>query len=150
MHTSRAATTWQRPAVAASESCAKRAVRAAGVTSYHPIALELNRCGRRTAGTGAAAPAVAPTNIGMPSAASGFYSHITPGSVSLRLSALAAVRLRSRHRVIGRRRLSEAPLARTVRSNDILQVADALRNFGITALRGSPRSNGARPPRDTG
>ena len=26
----------------------------------------------------------------------------------------------------------------------------ALRNFGITALRGSPRSNGARPPRDTG
>jgi hypothetical protein len=25
-----------------------------------------------------------------------------------------------------------------------------LRNFGITALRGSPRSNGARPPRDTG
>ena len=55
----------------------------------------------------------------------GFYSHITPGSVSLRLSALAAVRLHSRHRVIGRRRLSEAPLARTVRSNDILQVADA-------------------------
>jgi hypothetical protein len=54
----------------------------------------------------------------------GFYSHITPGSVSLRLSALAA-RLHSRHRVIGRRRLSEAPLARTVRSNDILQVADA-------------------------
>jgi hypothetical protein len=44
---------------------------------------------------------------------------------SLRLSALAAVRLHSRHRVIGRRRLSEAPLARTVRSNDILQVADA-------------------------
>jgi len=28
--------------------------------------------------------------------------------------------------------------------------AIALRNFGITALRGSPRSNGARPPRDTG
>jgi hypothetical protein len=26
----------------------------------------------------------------------------------------------------------------------------ALSNFGITALRGSPRSNGARPPRDTG
>jgi hypothetical protein len=26
----------------------------------------------------------------------------------------------------------------------------ALKNFGITALRGSPRSNGARPPRDTG
>ena len=47
------------------------------------------------------------------------------GSVSLRLSALAAVRLHSRHRVIGRRRLSEAPLARTVRSNDILQVSDA-------------------------
>jgi hypothetical protein len=63
---------------------------------------------------------------------------------------LAAVRLHSRHRVIGRRRLSEAPLARTVRSNDILQVADALRNFGLTALRGSPRSNGARPQRDTG
>jgi hypothetical protein len=38
---------------------------------------------------------------------------------------LAAVRLHSRHRVIGRRRLSEAPLARMVRSNDILQVADA-------------------------
>jgi hypothetical protein len=52
---------------------------------------------------------------------------------------LAAVRLHSRHRVIGRRRLSEAPLARTVRSNDILQVADALRNFGLTALRGAPR-----------
>ena len=31
---------------------------------------------------------------------------------------------------------SAAPLARTVRSNDILQVADALRNFGLTALRG--------------
>ena len=46
------------------------------------------------------------------------------------------MRLHSRHRVIGRRRLSEAPLARTVRSNDILQVADALRNFGLTALRG--------------
>jgi hypothetical protein len=26
----------------------------------------------------------------------------------------------------------------------------ALRNFGITAVRGSPRSNGARPPRDDG
>jgi hypothetical protein len=38
---------------------------------------------------------------------------------------LAAVRRHSRHRVIGRARLSEAPLARTVRSNDILQVADA-------------------------
>jgi hypothetical protein len=34
---------------------------------------------------------------------------------------------------------SAAPLARTVRSNDILQVADAPRNFGLTALRGSPR-----------
>ena len=26
----------------------------------------------------------------------------------------------------------------------------AQRNFGITAVRGSPRSNGARPPRDDG
>jgi hypothetical protein len=41
------------------------------------------------------------------------------------LQGLAAVRLHSRHRVIGRRRLSEAPLARTVRSSDILQVAHA-------------------------
>src|SRR5580704_6281858 len=59
-----------------------------------------------------------------PPATSGTFIAHHAWSVSLCLGGGAAG-LHSRHRVIGRRRLSEAPLARTVRSNDILQVSDA-------------------------
>jgi hypothetical protein len=37
-----------------------------------------------------------------------------------------------------------------LRHSAAMRLLLALRNFGITALRGAPRSNGARPPRDTG
>jgi len=46
----------------------------------------------------------------------------------------------------------EKPATETISqpASETSSFGGALRNFGITALRGSPRSNGARPPRDTG